>query len=166
MNRGRHDAPVGGGVAPQLVRHQLPWLAPLLLQKLAKEPFGYTGVAVSLNQDIDQVPVLIDGPPQIVSISSDPHEDLIQVPNVTQSILVEPESPSVLGAELPTPLPDGLVGDDDYPLREKLLNVAKTQGEPVVQPDAVTDDFARKPETFISLRMRFHPRILAGQGLS
>jgi len=74
---GRHDVSVGGVVAPQLVRNQLPWLAPLLLQKLAKEPFGCTGVAVSLNQDIDHVPVLIDGPPQIVSLSSDPHEDLV-----------------------------------------------------------------------------------------
>ena len=63
------------------------------------------------------------------------------MPNVTQPTLVTPEPPSVLGAELPTPLPDGLVGDGDSPLREEFLNVAKTQGEPVVQPDAMTDDF-------------------------
>ena len=99
-------------------------------------------------------------------LAPDLHEDFVHMPNVTQPTLVTPEPSSVLGAELPTPLPDGLVGDGDSPLREEFLNVAKTQGEPVVQPDAVTDDFARKPEASIGLGMRFHPRSLAGPGLS
>jgi hypothetical protein len=62
---GRHDVSVGSAVAPQPS------------QELAKGPFGRTGVAIFLNQDIDHVPVLIDGPPQVVSLSSDPHEDLV-----------------------------------------------------------------------------------------
>ena len=86
--------------------------------------------------------------------------------NVTQLTLVTPEPSSVLGAELPTPLPDGLVGDGDSPFREEFLNVAKTQGELVVQSDAVTDDFARKPEALTGLPMRLHPRSLARPGLS
>jgi len=42
---GRHDVSVGGAVAPQLIRHQLPRLAPLPFPKLAKEPLRGTGVA-------------------------------------------------------------------------------------------------------------------------
>jgi len=57
-------------------------------------------------------------------------------------MLLEP--PSVLGSELPAPLPDGLVGDQDAPLREALLYGSEAQGEPMVQPNAVTDDFARE----------------------
>ena len=56
---GRHEVSVGGAVAPQPVRHQLPRLASLPLQKLAKEPFRRTGVTISLNQYVDHVPVLI-----------------------------------------------------------------------------------------------------------
>jgi len=74
---GRHDVSVGGAVAPQLVRHQPSRRAPLPFQQLAKKPFGRAGVAISLNQDVDHISVLVHGSPQIVSLSSDPHEDLV-----------------------------------------------------------------------------------------
>ena len=66
---GRHDVSVGGAVAPQLIRHQLPRIAPLPLQKLAKEPLRGTGVAASLNQDFDHVSVLVNGSPQVAPLA-------------------------------------------------------------------------------------------------
>jgi len=69
-------------------------------------------------------------------------------------MLLEP--PSVLGSELSAPLPDGLMRDDDSPLREDFLNISEAQGEPVVQPDAVTDDLRREPIAAISVCIRFH----------
>ena len=72
-----------------------------------------------------------------------PHEDFVQVPDVAQSARMTLGLPGVFRPELPTPLPDGLVGDGDSPVREQFLNVAQTRGEPKVQPDAVTDDLSR-----------------------
>ena len=60
-----------------------------------------------------------------MALASDLHEDLIQVPNIAQPILAPLELPCLLRSELPTPLPDGLVGDDDYPLREEFFDVPK-----------------------------------------
>jgi hypothetical protein len=57
-------------------------------------------------------------------------------------MLLEP--PSVLGSEIPVPLPDGLLRDQDAPLGEEFLDVSEAQGEPMVQPNAVADDFARE----------------------
>jgi len=51
------------------------------------------------------------GPPEIVPLPLDVHEELIQVPDVSQPSLPTPEILGVLGSELVTPLPDGLVGD-------------------------------------------------------
>jgi len=42
---------------------------------------------IPLNQDIDQVAVLVDGPPQVVAFASDLHEDLVQVPDIAQPTL-------------------------------------------------------------------------------
>ena len=93
---------MGGAVAPQPVRHQLPRGASLPLQKLAKEPFGRTGVTVSLDQDIDHVSVLIHGPPEIVPLAPDFHEDFVQVPHVTQLALATLQLSCILRSELPT----------------------------------------------------------------
>jgi len=57
---------VGGAVAPELIRHQLPRLTSLPLQKVAKNPYCRTGVTISLYQDFDHVSVLVHGPPEIV----------------------------------------------------------------------------------------------------
>jgi len=54
------------------------------------------------------------------------------------------EFPRVLGSELPAPLPDGLVGKDDPPLRQEFLNVAKAQGKPMVLPNAMADDCTKR----------------------
>src|SRR5665811_1593572 len=100
-----HHAPASRTVALQLVRHQLPRRALLALEQLAEEPFGRAGVAISLNQDVDHVALLVDGPPQVVSLTPDLHEDLVHVPNVAKSTLVAPQLPGVFGSEVPTPLP-------------------------------------------------------------
>jgi len=69
VDHGRHDTPVGCSVAFQLVRHQLRRRASLPLQKLVKEPFCRTGVAMFLNEDVDQIPILVHGPPEIVPLA-------------------------------------------------------------------------------------------------
>lgn len=75
-------------------------------------------------------PVTVDGgrlqvPPPSTSTSS-------RVPHVTQPTLATPEFPCVLGSELLTSLPDGLVGDEDAALREEFFDIAEAQAESVV----------------------------------
>ena len=166
VGHGRHDTPVRCRVAPQLVRYQPPRRASLPLQQLAKEPFGRTGIATFLNQDVDHVPVLVHGSPQVVPFAPDLHEYLVQVPHIAQPPLSTLELSCLLRPELPAPLPDGLVGDDNPPLRQKLLHITEAQGKSMVKPNAVADDFTREPVAAVATRIRFHPRNLAGTGSS
>ena len=151
---------MGSSVALQLVSHQLPRSASLPLQELAEEPFGRTGVAISLNQDLDDITVLVHGPPQVVPFAPDPHEDFVYLPHVTQPTLATLQLSGVLRSELPTPLPDGLMGDGDSPLRQQILHVAETQGKPVVQPNAVADDLTREPVAAMAVGMCIDPQSL------
>lgn len=57
----------------------------------------------------------------------DADKDLVQVPVVTKSALSSLQSPSIARAELLTPSPDRLMGDDDAPLGKKILNIAEAQ---------------------------------------
>jgi hypothetical protein len=115
-----------------------------------------------LNQDVDRVSILVYRTPEIVPLSLDVHEELIQVPDVSEPSLPTPESPGVVWAELPTPLPDGLVGDDDSSFRQELLNVSEAQAESMVQPDAVTDDLRREPVSVVAASIGLHQPSLPG----
>ncbi len=50
-----------------------------------------------LNQDIDHISILINGTPEIVPLPLDHHEELVQVPGVSQLSLLPPEIPGVVG---------------------------------------------------------------------
>jgi hypothetical protein len=69
-----------------------------------------------LDENIDYVTILVDSPPQILSLTLDSHEQFVQVPGVAQATLSSPEHPGVFDTELPTPLSDGFVADCDASL--------------------------------------------------
>jgi hypothetical protein len=116
-----------------------------------------------LNEYVAYIPVLIDGTPEIVAPTLDVHEDFVQVPHISQPPLSRLQLSSVLGPELPAPLPDGFVGDDDSPLRQELLDVAKAQTESVIQPNGMTDDLRREPVAVIAVCLGLHQRSLGAR---
>ena len=67
-----------------------------------------------------------------------------------------PEFTCVLSAELPAPLANGLVGDGDSALREKVFDVSEAQTEAVIEPDRMTDDLWRKAMAAIAGRAAVH----------
>jgi hypothetical protein len=85
------------------------------------------GISVFLNEDVDHIPVLIDGPPEIVPLALDVYEQLVQVPDVSPSTLPKSEGTSVVQSELLTPLPNGLVGDDNSAFCKEVLDVSEAQ---------------------------------------
>ena len=82
MEDGRHDGPVRCPIATQFVGHQAPRFASPALKKLAKEPLGCTPIATRLHENVDDVAVLIDSAPEILPLTLDRHEELVQVPGV------------------------------------------------------------------------------------
>ena len=78
VNDGRHDRGVGRRIAAQLVRDQTVGRPALSFQDLTKEAHRGPAVAPRLDQDVEEVAVLVDGPPEILSSAVDRHEDFIQ----------------------------------------------------------------------------------------
>src|SRR5712692_1214280 len=61
-----HQAAVGGRVTAQLVRDQAPWHLALPFQQFPEEAAGCTPIAPGLQEDVDHIAVLVDGPPEIL----------------------------------------------------------------------------------------------------
>jgi hypothetical protein len=115
-----------------------------------------------LNENIDHVTILVDGPPQILSLTLDRHEQFVQVPGVAQTSLPSPERPGVFDTKLPTPLSDGFVADGDAPLCQRIFHISEAQAKSVVEPNSVADDIRWKSIAAISGQVGFHLGSLLG----
>ena len=123
MDDRRHCAPPCSAVDPQLVGHQPPRFAALAFQELAEEALCGASIATRLDEDVDHIAALVDGTPEIPPLALDRDEELVQVPRVTQSSFSPLQRAGVIGAKLPAPLSDGLVGDGDSAFRQEILDV-------------------------------------------
>jgi hypothetical protein len=115
-----------------------------------------------LNENIDHVTILVDGPPQILSLTLDHHEQFVQIPSVAQASLPSPERPGVFDTKLPTPLSDGFVADGDAPLCQKIFHISEAQAESVVEPNGMADNFMRESIAPVTKQVGFHLLSLLG----
>ena len=87
-----------------------------------------------MQQDVEHDPVLIDGTPEIVQLTPNPDEDLIQTPLVarprpTPAKLVRED----YGTELEAPSPNALPVDNHTAFGKDQLDVTRTQAKHVVK---------------------------------
>ena len=139
-----HDLTMSSAIATELVGHQTIRPLALSLEQLAKEAYGSTAIPPGLNQDVNRVAILIDGSPQVLLLTLDLEEHLVKIPKVAELALFALQPPGIFAAELPTPLANRLIGDDQAALGEQILDVAETQAEPVVEPDGMADNQGRE----------------------
>src|SRR5438093_1163430 len=100
------------------------------LEQLAKELLRHLLIAATLYQDIKAIPVLIDRPPEIMSLALDGEKDLIEMPLVTRPRPSTPELSGILLTKLTTPLANGFIGHNDAAFKEQFFNIAEAQAEP------------------------------------
>ena len=146
----------GSGVASQFVGNDPQWFGTLAAQQSSKESLCGALITMRLDQDVDHVAVLIHGTPQILLLAVDSNEDLIQVPVVAQPSLSSLQFPSIVRTELLTPLPDRLIGHDDSPLGEKILDISEAQAEAMVSPDRIADDLGRETIAGVTRPIALH----------
>jgi hypothetical protein len=92
---------------------------------------------------------------------ADRDEYLVDVPDISKLTFQALEAPAVFWSELQAPASHRLIGDDNPSLREQILDIAKTQSEPLVQPDRVADDFWWESVSMVSVVLLFHPHIVS-----
>jgi hypothetical protein len=142
--------PLGRAVALQLIGDNNAWHVLEPFEQLAKELLGGVLIAPALDQAIEDMVVLIDGSPEVMALTINCEKHLIQVPFVAWLRASVPQLVSVVLPKLQTPLPDGFMSDVDTALEHDLLHIAIAQGEAVVEPDAMANDFAWKAVIFVA----------------
>jgi hypothetical protein len=75
----------GRTVAFQFVRDDHPRHIGQPLQELAEESLRGLLVATALDENIQDMAILVDGPPQVVAFAMNSQKDLVQVPLITGS---------------------------------------------------------------------------------
>ena len=76
--------------------------------------------------------------------AADCDERFVHVPDVAESTLSSPQSVGIRWSKFPAPGSNGFVGYGDATLSEQVLDIAKAQSQPMVQPDGMPDDLGWK----------------------
>src|SRR5580698_8220604 len=108
------------------------------------EPLRRAGVSSTLDQDVENDAVLIDGAPEPVWLAGDRDDDLIHMPFVAASRRALADLIGECLAELLPPLAHGLVGHANPARRQHFFDHAKAQGKPEIEPNRMADDLRRK----------------------
>jgi hypothetical protein len=154
LNAGQHLAP-GRAIARQLIRDDDPWDIRQSLEQLAKELLGCLLVAPTLPDNVEDLPCLIHGPPQVMAFALDDQKDLIPVPLVPRSGAPTPQLIGIGLPERPAPIAHSFVRQQDATCRHRRFAIPIAQANPEVEPDAVTDDLRREPMTLVAVGWRW-----------
>jgi hypothetical protein len=93
-------------------------------------------------------------------ITTDPNEDLIQIPFVTGPGSAPTKIVREARPKLQTPPPDTLIGNNDAALRQEQLDILKAQAEYVIEPDRVANQLRWKTMAIMWVWL-LHSSILA-----
>ena len=157
VDHGRHDDPVRGAVAPEAIGDEAVRNTAAPLEQLAKEPRGGVAIPARLEQDVDDLAILVDGPPEVMTLAADRHDEFVQMPRVADWPRPTPEPSRVGRTEGLAPVPDGLVRHRDAALGEKVFDIAEAEDESVVEPDGVADNRWREAVAWIMRDVVGHP---------
>ena len=144
------DLPCRRAIALELIRNDDARHIGEALEQLAKELLGCLLVPPALPQNIEDVVILIDGPPQVMALTVNCEEYFIQMPFIPELRATAPQAIGIILPKLPTPLTDGFMGHSNTTLEQELLHVAVAQGETIVKPDSVADDFTGKAVVLVA----------------
>ncbi len=138
----RQYLPLGSPVSCKLICEDYVRHVGAAFQKLAEEFPGCGLVSSALHKDIEHGALLVKRSPEIVLLAVDLENHFIQVPLVSRLGTSTAKLSGILLAELERPATNNFIPEDDAASRHQLLNVAKTQGKPEVQPICMGQNLA------------------------
>jgi hypothetical protein len=138
-----------GTVALELVRDDHPGNILAALEQLAEEFLRSPLVSPALDQDIEDIAGLIDSPLEIVPLTMNREQHLVQVPLVARSGTPAPELIGIRLRKLAAPLPDRLVAHRDAACKQQLFYIAVAETEAEVPPHTMADDLSREAVVLI-----------------
>src|SRR5882672_8594429 len=158
MVAGKSEMPEGSAVGAQLVGRHPRRREALFAVQLAHQLDGRRPVSTTLDQDLEDLALVVDGTPQIHVLARDPDDHFVEMPTIARSRTAPSQAPSDRRSEFEHPTANALVGEVKAALGKQLFDIAIAQGEAKVQPHGVLDDDRRK--TMPAIRDRSHARSL------
>jgi hypothetical protein len=126
------DLALRNTVAAKTIRDQTSRFVLQSLEQPLEETLGGICVPPILHQDVEHDAVLVHRTPEIVQLTVDPDEHLIQVPDVAWSWPAPAEPLGELRPELSAPSADALVGHKHAPFGQDQLDIPQAQAEHVI----------------------------------
>ena len=112
IHRG-HDRTMSCIIALEFVGHQPPGFSPLAFDEKAEKPFSRALLGTALHEDINDITILIDRSPEILSLALNRDKDFVDVPGIAQWSLLFFELARKIRPKLLTPLPNRFIRDGD-----------------------------------------------------
>ena len=109
MHHRRKDLTVGYCIASEFIGYELPRHPALMFQCSDKESFSGSTVPAFSDQNVNDVPILIHCPPQVVALTPDRNEQFIDVPDVPVPSLFATKRSGIGGSKLHAPVSNGFV---------------------------------------------------------
>jgi len=69
-------------IASEFIGDQPSWFTPLAFAQAAENPFSCARITTALHQDVNDITVLIDGPPELRPLALNGDKDFINVPRL------------------------------------------------------------------------------------
>jgi hypothetical protein len=108
MHHRRKNLSVCSLVRAKFVGHELPRLLTLMFQYFTKEAFSGSTVSALRCQNIDDVPILIHRPPQVVALAPDRNKSFIDVLDIPEPSMFPAQRSSIGRPKLDAPISDCL----------------------------------------------------------
>ena len=128
MRTGQPETAERRGVRAQFVGDQQFRREAVLLEQLAHQPQRRPAVAPALHQQVEDLALVIDRPPEVHPLPGDPHYHLVQVPSVARPKAPLAQPSRDRGTEFQHPAPYRFVGDVEAALGQKFLDIAVGSG--------------------------------------
>ena len=136
--------PEGRGVGAKLVGYDCQRRETALLQQLSHELERGSLVALGLDEDIQDLPLPVDGAPQVHPLATHRDEHLVEMPLRVRPRPMVSKATSDLRTEPGHPAADCLIGDNDPALGQQLFDVSITQRKTGIQPYGVLNNCGRE----------------------
>jgi hypothetical protein len=127
---------VSNAITTQLIRTDFPGLALVTPDQPLDEPLRRSAIASRLQENINDLPILLHGPPQVILLCVDLYEDFIDVEGISVSSVLSLQRPGIPSPKLDTPEPDRCAADDNSSFSQQIFDVSMTEVEPEIEPDS------------------------------
>src|SRR6267142_3899234 len=94
MVAGKSELPEGSAVGAQLVGCHPRRREALLAEQLAHQLDGRSPVSTTLDQDLEDLALVVDGTPEIHVPARDPDDHFVKMPAIARSRTAPPQAPS------------------------------------------------------------------------